>query len=217
MPSSRSACGCWSRRRSSAPAQYYATLRDQRPLTPAERYGEALVADAERRGRHRGAHAAANCRRSYPQLTMLYSALGQALAAAGQTGCLAGAVRTLEPAVSAQRAADRALRRDPDAGRAARSRRISCCSTCSTTSSPRRRRSGSRRSPPAPPATRAMPTTTWREYDLAGGDLPLANQQLELALASPNLSRDAARALPRAARGGARLAARAAGLASQAG
>ena len=26
------------------------------------------------------------------------------------------------------------------------------------------------------------------EYDLAGGDLALANQQLELALASPNLT-----------------------------
>jgi hypothetical protein len=26
------------------------------------------------------------------------------------------------------------------------------------------------------------------QYDLAGGNLPLANQQLELALAAPNLS-----------------------------
>ncbi len=51
------------------------------------------------------------------------------------------------------------------------------------------------------------------QYDLAGGNLPLANQQLELALAAPEPLHYAARALSCAAGGSARLAARAAGVA----
>jgi predicted Zn-dependent protease len=63
--------------------QYYASLRDHRELTPAERYGEALV-----QMQHGHAATAVQTLRelqsTYPQMTMLYAALGQALAAAGQ-------------------------------------------------------------------------------------------------------------------------------------
>ena len=64
--------------------QYYARLRAARPLTAAERYGQALV-------QMRTGQAAAavptlrELRAEYPELVLLYSALAQALAAAGQT------------------------------------------------------------------------------------------------------------------------------------
>ena len=213
MRSSRSACGCWSPPPEARLAQYYASIRDRRALTPAERYGEALVQMQNGQCRRPPCRRCAICRHNYPQLIMLYSALGQALAAAGQTGCGAGAVRPLDAAVSAQCAADRALRRDAHEPANRASRRTRCCSTCSTMSSPPRRRSGSPRSPPAPPATRAMPTTTCAQYELAGGHLALANQQLELALAAPNLTNVQRERFRGAARRSARLAARAAGLA----
>jgi predicted Zn-dependent protease len=63
--------------------QYYANLRANRPLTAAERYGEALTQIRDDR-----AGAAVPTLRAlqaqYPGLIMLYTALGQAYAAAGQ-------------------------------------------------------------------------------------------------------------------------------------
>ena len=43
-------------------AQYYAALRERRALTPAERYGEALVQMQNGDAAERGAHAAPSCR-----------------------------------------------------------------------------------------------------------------------------------------------------------
>jgi predicted Zn-dependent protease len=64
-------------------AQYYTEIRANRPLTPAERYGEALT-------QIQNGHAADAIptlqvlQEQNPELIMLYTALGQALAAAGQ-------------------------------------------------------------------------------------------------------------------------------------
>jgi beta-barrel assembly-enhancing protease len=63
--------------------QYYANLRVNRPLTPAERYGEALTQIRD----GRAAAAVPTLRElqaEYPDLIILYTALGQAYAAAGQ-------------------------------------------------------------------------------------------------------------------------------------
>jgi predicted Zn-dependent protease len=63
--------------------QYYAALRANRPLSPAERYGEALS-----QIRDGSALAAVGTLRQlqyqHPELIMLYTALGQALAGSGQ-------------------------------------------------------------------------------------------------------------------------------------
>jgi Flp pilus assembly protein TadD len=57
---------------------YYAQLRDRRPLTDPERYGEAL---AQTRANQAATAAVTlrELREKYPQITALYSALGQAL------------------------------------------------------------------------------------------------------------------------------------------
>jgi predicted Zn-dependent protease len=63
---------------------FYAALADRAPLTPAQRYGEALA----RLGggdRERAASALVELSASQPQSPMLQAALGQALFAAGQT------------------------------------------------------------------------------------------------------------------------------------
>jgi predicted Zn-dependent protease len=60
--------------------QYYANLREQRPLSPAERYGEALA--QMRAGQTESAvRTMAELQKSYPQLVLLYASLGQALMA----------------------------------------------------------------------------------------------------------------------------------------
>lgn len=168
------------------PALYYQTLREHRALTPAERYGEALLQ------MQNGESAAAvrtftELQAKHPQLTMLYSALGQALAANGQ----------------------------PDAALAlfARSSRlfprnvpltVRYAETLMQTGHPQQAHEILldlfNNVEPTPPQIRLTALAAsaagdpgdayyyMAQYDLAGGNLPLANQQLELALASPNLS-----------------------------
>jgi predicted Zn-dependent protease len=63
--------------------QYYESLRQRRELTPAERYGEALV-QIQGGGADAAVHTLTELQARYPQMTVLYSALGQALAADGQ-------------------------------------------------------------------------------------------------------------------------------------
>lgn len=168
------------------PERYYETLREHRALTPAERYGEALL-----QMQHGQAVTAAKTfselQNRYPQLTMLYSAVGQSLAAAGQ--------------------ADEAL------GQFERSSRlfprnvpltVRYAETLMQTG-----HSGKAHEilldlfnnvEPTPPQIRLTALAAsaagdpgdayyyMAQYDLAGGNLPLANQQLELALAAPNLT-----------------------------
>lgn len=65
-------------------ADYYTRLSAARALTPAERYGQALV--QMQNGKALAAVSTLReLRGEYPELVLLYSALGQALAAAGET------------------------------------------------------------------------------------------------------------------------------------
>jgi predicted Zn-dependent protease len=168
------------------PQQYYASLRDHRALTPAERYGEALL-------QMQNGNAAAAVRTfselqaAYPQLTMLYSALGQALAAAGQT----------EASLALFERASRLFPRNVPLT-------VRYAETLMQNSHPQQAHQILldlfNNVEPSPPQIRLTALAAsaagdpgdayyyMAQYDLAGGNLPLANQQLELALASPNLS-----------------------------
>jgi predicted Zn-dependent protease len=168
------------------PAQYYQVLREHRSLTPAERYGEALLqmqngqaATAVRTFSELQAH--------YPELTMLYGALGQALAAAGQADA---------SLTSFERSSRLFPRNVPLTVRYAE--------TLMQTGHPQKAHELLldlfNNVEPTPPQIRLTALAAsaagdpgdayyyMAQYDLAGGNLPLANQQLELALAAPNLT-----------------------------
>jgi predicted Zn-dependent protease len=57
--------------------QYYASIRDHRALTPAEHYGEALV-QIQQGNAQPAVQTLRELQRTYPQMTVLYAALGQA-------------------------------------------------------------------------------------------------------------------------------------------
>jgi predicted Zn-dependent protease len=168
------------------PDQYYVALRNNRPLTAAERYGEALLQMQNGQGA-KAAQTLSELRSTYPQLTMLYAALGQALAASGQ----------LDAALDLfQRSSELFPRNVPltvryaetllQAGRPQQAHEILLDLFNNVD--------------PSPPQIRLTAVAAsaagdpgdayyyMAQYDLAGGNLPLANQQLELALAAPNLS-----------------------------
>lgn len=168
------------------PRQYYQTLREHRALTPAERYGEALL-------QMQNGEAAAAVRTfselqaKYPQLTMLYSALGQALAAAGQH----------DAALALFERSSRLFPRNVPLT-------VRYAETLMQTGHPQQAHEILldlfNNVEPTPPQIRLTALAAsaagdpgdayyyMAQYDLAGGNLPLANQQLELALAAPNLS-----------------------------
>jgi predicted Zn-dependent protease len=168
------------------PEQYYVALRDNRPLTAAERYGEALLQMQNGQGA-KAAQTLSELRATYPQLTMLYAALGQALAASGQLDAALGLF---------QRSSELFPRNVPltvryaetllQAGRPQQAHEILLDLFNNVD--------------PSPPQIRLTAVAAsaagdpgdayyyMAQYDLAGGNLPLANQQLELALAAPNLS-----------------------------
>jgi predicted Zn-dependent protease len=168
------------------PAMYYATLRDHRALTPAERYGEALL-QMQNGNAQTAVRTLSELQATYPELTMLYSALGQALAAAGQP----------DAALALFERASRLFPRNVpltvryaetlmQTGRSQQAHTILLDLFNNVD--------------PTPPQIRLTALAAsaagdpgdayyyMAQYDLAGGNLPLANQQLELALASPNLS-----------------------------
>jgi beta-barrel assembly-enhancing protease len=168
------------------PAQYYATLREHRALTPAERYGEALL-QIQNGNAATAVRTFSELQASYPQMTMLYSALAQALAAAGQ----------LDAALALFERSSRLFPRNVpltvryaetlmQSGRAQQAHQILLDLFNNVD--------------PTPPQIRLTALAAsaaddpgdayyyMAQYDLAGGNLPLANQQLELALAAPNLS-----------------------------
>jgi predicted Zn-dependent protease len=64
-------------------AQYYAGLRERRELTPAERYGEALVQVQEGHA-SQAVPTLRQLQAGHPEMILLYTALGQALQAAGK-------------------------------------------------------------------------------------------------------------------------------------
>jgi beta-barrel assembly-enhancing protease len=168
------------------PAQYYVTLRDHRELTPAERYGEALL-QMQNGNAASAVRTFRELQATYPQLTMLYSASGQALAAAGQP----------DAALALFERASRLFPRNVpltvryaetlmQTGRSLQAHQVLLDLFNNVE--------------PTPPQIRLTALAAsaagdpgdayyyMAQYDLAGGNLPLANQQLELALAAPNLS-----------------------------
>jgi predicted Zn-dependent protease len=170
----------------SRPAQYYASLHDNRPLTPAERYGQALL---QMQSGEAGAavRTLSELQRANPQLTMLNSALGQALVAAGEP----------DAALALFAHASELFPRNVPLT-------VRYAETLMQTN-----RSGKAHEllldlfnnvEPTPPQIRLTALAAsaagdpgdayyyMAQYDLAGGNLPLANQQLELALAAPNIS-----------------------------
>jgi predicted Zn-dependent protease len=166
--------------------QYYASLRDHRELTPAERYGEAL---AQMQNGH-AASAVATLRdlqRTFPQMTILYAALGQALAADGQ----------LEASLSFFDRAERLFPRNipltvryaealMQAGEAKQAHELLLDLFNQVDPSPAQIRLTALAASAAGDAGDAYYYMSL--YDLADGQLALANQQLELALASPDLT-----------------------------
>lgn len=168
------------------PLQYYASLRDHRPLTPAERYGEALL-QMQNGSAATAVRTLSELQATYPQMTMLYSALGQALAAAGQT----------DASLALFERSSRLFPRNVPLT-------VRYAETLMQTGHPQQAHQILldlfNNVEPSPPQIRLTALAAsaagdpgdayyyMAQYDLAGGNLPLANQQLELALASPNLS-----------------------------
>jgi len=168
------------------PQLYYASLRDHRPLTPAERYGEALL-------QMQDGHAASAVRTlselqaTYPQLTMLYSALGQALAASGKTDAsLALFERSSRLFPRNVPLTVRYAETLMQTGHAQQAHQILLDLFNNVEPSPPQIRLTALAASAAGDPGDAY--YYMAQYDLAGGNLPLANQQLELALAAPNLS-----------------------------
>jgi beta-barrel assembly-enhancing protease len=168
------------------PQQYYATLREHRALTPAERYGEALL-QMQNGEAASAVRTFSELQAKYPQLTMLYSALAQALAANGQT----------EAALTLFERSNRLFPRNvpltvryaetlmqADRPQAAHELLLDLFNNVEPTP-PQIRLTALAASAAGDPGDAYY---YMAQYDLAGGNLPLANQQLELALASPNLS-----------------------------
>jgi predicted Zn-dependent protease len=165
---------------------YYAQKRERRPLTDAERYGEAL---AQMHGNRPG-EAAATLRElvaKYPQITALYAALGQALQADHQS---AEALTTFSRAMAlfprnvplAVRYADTLMQ----TGRARQAHLLLLDVFNNTQPTPEQIRLTALAASAAGDTGDA--SYYMAEYHLSQGDLALANQQLELALASPNLT-----------------------------
>ncbi|HEY6453424.1 MAG TPA: M48 family metalloprotease [Steroidobacteraceae bacterium] len=168
------------------PAQYYANLREHRTLTPAERYGEALLQMQDGKAAQ-AVRTLSELQATYPQLTMLYAALGQALAADGQT----------DAALSWFDRSDRLFPRNVpitvryaetlmQTGHAKQAHEILLDLFNNVDPSPPQIRLTALAASAAGDPGDAY--YYMAQYDLAGGNLPLANQQLELALASPNIS-----------------------------
>jgi predicted Zn-dependent protease len=165
---------------------YYGDTRERRPLTPAERYGEALV-----QMQHGQANLAAQTlhelQQTYPQMTILYAGLGQALAASGQVhealALFERSARLFPRNVPLTVRYAETLMQDGQSGQA---HALLLDLFNNVEPSPAQIRLTALAASAAGDAGDAYYYMS--EYDLAGGQLALANQQLELALASPGLT-----------------------------
>jgi beta-barrel assembly-enhancing protease len=167
-------------------AQYYATLREHRPLTPAERYGEALL-QMQNGEAASAVRTFTELQAKYPQLTMLYSALGQALASAGHPdAALAQFERSSRLFPRNVPLTVRYAEALMQAGLPQQAHEILLDLFNNVEPSPPQIRLTALAASAAGDPGDAY--YYMAQYDLAGGNLPLANQQLELALAAPNLS-----------------------------
>jgi beta-barrel assembly-enhancing protease len=168
------------------PEQYYVALRDNRPLTPAERYGQALL-QMQNGEAATAVRTLGELRSAYPQLTMLYSAMGQALAASGQLGAsLAFFQRSSELFPRNVPLTVRYAETLMQAGEPQQAHQLLLDLFNNVEPSPPQIRLTALAASAAGDPGDAY--YYMAQYDLAGGNLPLANQQLELALAAPNLS-----------------------------
>jgi len=165
---------------------YYAQLRDHRALSDPERYGEAI---AQTQG-GQAAAAAVTLRQlldKYPQITALYTALGQALQADHQS---TAALANFEHAMAlfprnvpvAVRYADTLMQ----TGHARQAHLMLLDVFNNTQPTPEQIRLTALAASAAGDTGDA--SYYMAEYHISNGDLALANQQLELALASPNLT-----------------------------
>jgi beta-barrel assembly-enhancing protease len=165
---------------------YYAQKRERRPLSDAERYGEALA-----QTRHGDPDAAVVTLRElvdkYPQITALYAALGQAEQADHQSDeALATFARALalfpRNVPLSVRYADTLMQ----TGHARQAHMLLLDVFNNTQPTPEQIRLTALAASAAGDTGDA--SYYMAEYHLSQGDLALANQQLELALASPNLT-----------------------------
>ena len=165
---------------------YYAQMRERRALSDPELYGEAL---AQMHG-GQGAAAALTLRdllAKYPQITALYAALGQALQIDHQS---AAALSNFERAMAlfprnvplAVRYADSLMQ----TGHANQAHALLLDVFNNTQPTPEQIRLTALAASAAGDLGDA--SYYMSEFNISNGDLPLANQQLELALASPNLT-----------------------------
>jgi predicted Zn-dependent protease len=165
---------------------YYGRLRDRRALSDAERYGEALAQLRE----NQPVPAAATLRSllaAYPEMTALYGSLGEALQAANQP---AEALRTFERALQLFPRNVPVSLRYADAlmagGKAKQAHELLLDLFNNVTPTPSQIRLTALAASAAGDTGDAYYYMS--EYHLSGGNLPLANQQLELALSAPDLT-----------------------------
>ena len=166
--------------------EWYERLRDRRPLTAAERYGQALIQMQQ----NKAAAAVPTLREllsKYPQMTMLYATLGQALANSGQ----------MQEALSLFKRSNVLFPRNVPItiryaealmqnNQPAEAHALLLDLFNNVDPSPAQIRLTALAANAAGDPGDAYEYMA--EYELAGGQLALANQQLELALASPNLT-----------------------------
>jgi predicted Zn-dependent protease len=165
---------------------YYAQLRGHRALSDAERYGEALAQINEGQA---GAAAATlhTLVDKYPLVTALYAAYGQALEADHQS---AAALQNFEHAMAlfprnvpvSIRYADTLVQ----TGHAHQAHMLLLDLFNNTAPTPEQIRQTALAASAAGDTGDA--SYYMAEYHLSNGNLALANQQLEIALASPNLT-----------------------------
>jgi predicted Zn-dependent protease len=165
---------------------YYARLHEHRALSDPERYGEAL---AQMRSQHPDEAVATlhELLARYPQITALYATYGQALdqdhqgeaSLANFEHALALFPRNVPLSV---RYADALMR----AGKARQAHALLLDVFNNTQPTPEQIRLTALAASAAGDTGDAYYYMS--EYHISNGELPLANQQLELALASPNLT-----------------------------
>jgi predicted Zn-dependent protease len=165
---------------------YYARQRERQPLSDPERYGEALA--QMRSGKTASAVATlTELLDKHPQITALYASLGQALQADHQP---ANALSSFERSMAlfprnvplAVRYADTLMQ----TGRATQAHALLLDVFNNTQPTPDQIRMTALAASAAGDSGDAYYYMS--EFHISNGDLALANQQLELALASPNLT-----------------------------